>query len=60
MTDIYRISAPVGTCEHDIEWEPMEFVVGTYDDAFAASGEINGVPCRIEFLDGPTNTWIEA
>ena len=60
MTDIYRISAPVGTCEHDIEWEPMEFVVGTYDDAYAASDGITWASPLIEFLDGPTNTWIEA
>jgi hypothetical protein len=58
MTDIYRIIVPVGTCEHDIEWEPMEFLVGTCDDAYDASKAFE--PCIIQFLDGPTNTWIEA
>jgi hypothetical protein len=59
MTDIYRIVAPVGTCEHDIEWITVEVLVGTYDDAYNAAMFHN--PCSsIEFLDGPNNMWIEA
>ena len=61
MTDIYRVLVPAGTNEDDIVMEQVEILVGTYDDAYEASKPYDRTSWTvIEFLDGPTNKWIEA
>ena len=60
MTNIYRISTPVGTCEHDIEWITVQVLVGNYYDADCAAVNMN-IPCYfIEVFDGPSNKWMSA
>jgi hypothetical protein len=58
LANIYRISAPVGTCKEDYgkEWITLEVLVGSYLDAETAAANISP-GCFIECFDGRSNRW---
>jgi hypothetical protein len=54
--EIFRILEPVGTSWDDVEWEHIDTILGTYDDAVAIASDI----ARIQFYHPIRDSWEDA